>query len=176
MTESTQLTNNWEYWYPRVYGYFYKRVDNKTDVEDLTANTLSTVFTANNILNINAYTWKVAHNYLVRYIDLRTKTPIAVSWDDNLEWIPQNESEDFDQVESQYSQNFTNKLSSLKECINNQLTRPEDKMLIELSIYQERNSTQIAKVLGLKPDTVRQKLSRTLKKLKKHCTSLWQEI
>jgi RNA polymerase sigma factor (sigma-70 family) len=173
MTDQQNLQNNWEYWYPRVYGYFYKRVNNKTDVEDLTANTLSTTFLAKNVLNMQAYTWKVAHNYLVRYIDLKVKTPIPVNWDDNLEWSPAPEYED---VESQYSQNFETKLTSLKECIADQLTSPGDKMLIDLSIYKEHNSTQIGQLLNLKPDTVRQKLSRTLKKLKKHCTSLWQTI
>jgi RNA polymerase sigma factor (sigma-70 family) len=173
MTDQQNLQNNWEYWYPRVYGYFYKRVNNKTDVEDLTANTLSTTFMAKNVLNVQAYTWKVAHNYLVRYIDLKVKNPIPVTWDDNMEWSPDSQSE---YVETQYSKNFETKLTNLKECIANQLTSPEDKMLIELSIYKENNSTEISKLLGLKADTVRQKLSRTLKKLKKHCSSLWQII
>jgi RNA polymerase sigma factor (sigma-70 family) len=170
MTNFSNQQMEWEYWYPRVYGYFYKRVNNKTDVEDLTSNTLSTVFTANNVLNFQAYTWKVAHNYLVRFIDLKTKTPTPIPLDENLNWSP---SQCDLESENAYCENYTAKLSNLRLCIESQLSEESDKQLIDLSIYQEKNSTEIGQIMNLKPDTVRQKLSRTIKKLKKNCSSLW---
>ena len=36
-----KITNLWNELYPRVYGYFYRRIDNQTAVEDLTASVLS---------------------------------------------------------------------------------------------------------------------------------------
>ncbi len=173
MSNDTNIQTQWEYWYPRVYGYFYKRISSKVEVEDLTANTLSTVFLAKNVVNIQGYMWKVAHNYLVRYIDLKTKSPIVVSWDENQNWIP---DQDTLQVENKtVSSVYSTKMANLRLCTENQLASDEDKTLVQLSVFEEKNSTQIGNYLNLKPGTVRQKLARLLLKIKTHCTALWSE-
>jgi RNA polymerase sigma factor (sigma-70 family) len=171
MSDSHNLQEQWDYWYPRVYGYFYKRVNDKTEVEDLTANTLTTVFTAKNVQNLQAYTWKVAHNYLVKFINTKSTTPMMVSFDENIDsWQP-----NYQEVEVEESEclHYDDKLKQLKECVNNRLTDPQDHALVQLSVYQEKNSTQIAEELGIRADAVRQKLSRLLKKLRTHCLELW---
>lgn len=171
MSESDNLEEKWQYWYPRVYGYFFKRVNDKTEVEDLTANTLSTVFLAKNVQNIQAYMWKVAHNYLVKFINTKTTTPMMVALDENIDmWKP---SETDIETEDTISDRYEDKLSQLKTCVHNELTDPTDIRLIELSIYQEKNSTEIGEILQIKADTIRQKLSRLLKKLRTHCLELW---
>ena len=35
---------DWNYWYDCVYAYFYRRVSNRIDVEDLTMETLEASF------------------------------------------------------------------------------------------------------------------------------------
>jgi RNA polymerase sigma factor (sigma-70 family) len=170
MSNTINLQDQWDYWYPRVYGYFYKRITDKTTVDDLTANVLSTVFLAKNIINMNGYVWKVAHNYLVRYIDTKAKSPIMVGWDDNLNWIP--DEQDYD-LENYVSPVYNNKMANMKLCIDNQITSEEDKQLIQLSIYEEKNSSEIEALIGVKSNTVRQKLSRLLRKVKENCRDLW---
>ena len=168
LSESADVETNWNYWYPRVYGYFYKRVDDKIEVEDLTANTMNTVFIAKNIQNIPAYMWRVAHNYLVKYIDTKTTTPTPISFDEN--WAIAEYREN---VEIIVSEKYTTKLTQLMECVKNNINNELDQKLIQLSIIEEQNSTQIAQILDLKPDNVRQKLSRLLKKLRQKCIELW---
>jgi RNA polymerase sigma factor (sigma-70 family) len=171
MTNSVNLQEQWEYWYPRVYGYFYKRVNDKTEVEDLTANTISTVFMAKNVQNTQAYMWKVAHNYLVKFINTKTTSYMIVALDENIDvWQP----DDVDiYTEETVSSHYSQKLAQLKECIANRLSEPSDIKLIELCIYQEKNSTEVGEILHIKADTIRQKLSRLLKKLRTHCVDLW---
>ncbi len=164
----TDVDAAWEYWYPRVYGYFFKRVGLREEVEDLTSNTLTTVFTAPNIQNLQAYMWRVAHNYLVKYINTKNTEPSPISL--NEEWIAGEYKEE---VESTISDNYVNKIQQLVNCVNDHLTKELDKKLVQLSIMEQKNSTEIAAILNLKPDNIRQKLSRTLKKLKQKCIDLW---
>ena len=173
MSNTTNLQIEWEYWYPRVYGYFYKRISDKTTVEDLTANTLTTVILAKDVLNIQGYMWKVAHNYLVRYIDTKSKSPIVVGWDENQNWIPDENS--LLTEDETVSNVYSTKMANLRICTENQLANEEEKSLIQLSVYEEKNSTEIGNYLNLKPGTVRQKLARLLLKIKTHCTALWSE-
>ena len=174
MSNTTNFQVEWEYWYPRVYGYFYKRISSKIEVEDLTANTLTTVFLAKDVINIQGYMWKVAHNYLVRYIDTKSKSPIVVGWDENQSWIPDENS--LQTEDETISSVYSTKMANLRICTENQLANDEEKSLIQLSVYEEKNSTEIGNYLNLKPGTVRQKLARLLLKIKTHCTALWTEI
>ncbi len=174
MSERNNIPEQWEYWYPQIYGYFYKRISSKSEVEDLTANTLNTVLLAKGVINIKGYMWKVAHNYLVRYIDTRTKSPIIVGWDENQTWTPDIKS--YKTEQEVVSSVYTNKMANLQICIDNQIESETDKNLIKFSIYEEKNSTEIGKLLNIKPGTIRQRLARLLLKIKTHCTALWSEI
>lgn len=170
MSNSKELQEQWDYWYPRVYGYFYKRISDKTTVEDLTAGVLSTILMAKDILNMKGYVWKVTHNYLVRYIDTKSKSPVPIAWNDNLNWIPDDRSLETENIVSPL---YTTKMSNMKLCIDNQLESESDKNLIELSIYQEKNSSEIEALTGIKSNTIRKKLSRLLSRIKTECRDLW---
>lgn len=166
MFSDTELKKQWLYWYPRVYGYFYKRIGQKYEIEELTANTLNTVFLAQNIKDFKAYLWKVAHNYLVRYINTKNLEPMTISLDDSMEFVDQR-------LENTTSRRYNGKLEQLKKCIQNQIKDEHERQLLDLCIQQEKNSTEVGKLLNLNPGNVRQKLFRTLKKLRESCRQLW---
>lgn len=168
MSQIEELEEKWNYWYPRVYGYFYKRVDYRAEVEDLTANTMNTAFTAKNVLNFQAYIWRVAHNYLVKYINTKNTAPTPISL--NEDWVSGELHEDSEVI---ISDHYTQKISQLMECVKNNIKDADEQKLIQLSVIEEKNSTQIAQILDLKADNVRQKLSRLLKRLRKKCIELW---
>ena len=175
---SNNVNQEWEYWYPRVYGYFYKRIDNKSAVEDLTSETINTVFLAENIKNFKAYLWKVAHNYLVRYINTKQTDLMLVNWDESLD-LANSVQPNFsieEGVENTRSQNYLRLKEQMLKCFNHHITNQMDKQIVNLSIIQEKNSSQIATELNLKADNIRQKLSRTLKKVKSKCIQIWNEF
>jgi RNA polymerase sigma factor (sigma-70 family) len=173
MTENSNLKDRWLYWYPKVYSYFYKRVGIKFEVEELTANTLYTVFLAKNVLNFQAYTWRVAHNYLVKYINTKSTEVMFVNLDPNIVDSKEiNPAIDL-KIDCIISDKYAEKLKDLKLCIKNHLKKDMDIKLISLCIYEEKTSTEVAKVLNLKAENVRQKLSRTIKKLRLQCRELW---
>jgi RNA polymerase sigma factor (sigma-70 family) len=172
----------WDTWYSSIYGYFLRRVNLKQDAEDLVASTLAALLTnpaiTTNSLKIehtHAYIWKVAHNHLVKYIKTKTTTPTLVSVEDienSVIWQPPtNELEYAITFDSQYQQ----RMKDLLNCTNNYLEDPVDKSLILLSLIEDKNSTEISQITGLKSDTIRQKLRRLVNRIRINCRQLWPE-
>jgi RNA polymerase sigma factor (sigma-70 family) len=175
MFEKNNLQEEWDYWFSRVYAYFYKRVDGKQyEVEELTSLTMNAAFLAENIKNFKGYIWRVAHNQLVQYIKTKKLEPILVPIQEE---IDDNQKASFFidwEAENLVSSVYQDKLESLKSCIKKQIIKPDEKEILEFTIYDNKKSTEIASILGIKSDNVRQKLSRTLKKIKLECLELWQ--
>lgn len=172
------LEEEWKYWYPRVYGYFFKRVNSQFEVEELTANTLNTCFMATNVKQFKGYLWKVAHNYLVNYIRTKSTEPITVGWEEELE--KQNyEYATFDideEVECSRSQNYTRAVNQITDCLDKNITKDVDKTILQKSIGEDLTSNQIGEIVGMQGSTVRKRLQRAINKIKNKCLELWQEL
>jgi len=178
LVEFSNVDEQWNYWYPRVYGYFYKRIEDKQTVEDLTAETITTAFLAKNVKNFKAYLWKVAHNYLVKYIHTKNTNPMMVGWSEAID-LDQYQQPQFsldETIETTRSNNYSRLLKEMTDCFYANLSNEIDKKIIHLSIVQEKNSTQIAQELSLIAGTVRQKLARSLDKLKRKCVHIWYNL
>jgi len=79
-------------------------------------------------------------------------------------------------LETARSQNYRRLLKEMTDCFYANLSNETDKKIIHLSIVQEKNSTQIAQELGLVAGTVRQKLARTIDKLRRKCVHIWYNL
>ena len=166
-----QLQQNWDKWLPKVFGYFYRRVSNPSDIEDLTAETMNSAFLAADVTHFDAYIWKVAHNHLVGYIRNKTKVLPPIPLGDVAAWQP--DATDME-IEDAVSKKFLERKKILQECVDNNLKSEEDRKIVTMSIIEEKTSRQIGESLGIEPNTIRQKLSRTVRKLKKACLELWK--
>jgi len=167
------INQEWEIYYPKVYGYFFRRLSNRLDVEDLTSitlcqflQTLSDDVKAAKILNKNAYLWKIAHNQLATFINTKTKQMTIVGLDDNQDSIDTN-------LENNHSYEYKNRLEKLLECIKNSLTGL-DFNIVNLSLIEDRKSPEIAEMLNLKAQNIRKRLSRSVSKLKETCKAVWK--
>jgi RNA polymerase sigma factor (sigma-70 family) len=170
----TKLFNTWEEYYPKVYGYFLRRVNNQTDVEDLTSVTLTAFLeklrSEMEIKNKNGFLWKIAHNQLCVFIKNKSKNPISVSVDEG------SFAENFDmEVEETKSDYLEKRLEGLHKCIQNVLTGESYQIVFEI-ILKDKKSQEVASLLNLKADTVRQKLKRSLNKIRSKCKAVWQTI
>lgn len=164
----------WLEYHPKVYGYFFRRVNNRLDVEDLTSITLEVFM--DNILNPNkqiqnthGFLWKIAHNQLLVFINTKTKKPIPVSLNEDLENYRPTEIT----IENQSAENLNIRKQKLLECVQNQLSS-EEIDLVEKIIMEDQKAVNLAVELNLKPENIRQKLSRSLKKLREHCRQVWE--
>jgi RNA polymerase sigma factor (sigma-70 family) len=166
-------THAWETYYPSVYGYFFRRVEQRQDVEDLTClvledflQVLSSPEKMQRIQNIHAYLWRIAHNYLADFIDHKTKRQLPISLDENLERIDQ-------MVDEKRSDQYQHRVTHLLECMKKEL-RGEDYTIVQLSVIEDLKSSKIGEQLSLKAENVRKKLSRALQKLRERCRAVWE--
>jgi RNA polymerase sigma factor (sigma-70 family) len=162
----------WEEYYPSVYGYFFRRVNNREDVEDLTSIVMTAFLdnllnTEKSIQNPHGLLWKIAHNQLALFIRNKNKNPMAIGLEDT----------DFEidrEIEDQRSFHYRDRVEILMECANKQL-KDIELFIVEQIIMLDKKATQISDQIQLSSQNTRQKLSRSLKKLRQNCLQIWQE-
>jgi RNA polymerase sigma factor (sigma-70 family) len=162
-TEKTKITlKDWNYWYDLVYAFFYRRLNNQTDVEDLTADVLSTFFLKEERPdNDISYLWGIAKKKFLKFLEQKNKNKL----------LNYEDLEDFE-----YAQNsaYKYKIEALKECLKKQ-TSDLDQKIINACILENFGSQEVSQKLNLSPDNIRQRLSRSLSKLRTKCKELWFE-
>lgn len=160
-----------ELYYPKLYGYFFRRVNNKADVEDLAMVTITNFFEVIQKKDLEFpanYLWKIAHNQLVNFYSFNSKHKMPIGFDD-LETIDKLIDVG---VENNRSPYFTLRVETLLKCMQNHLDKVEYD-LVQASIFAGKNSTELAAETGLKADNIRQKLHRIFKKTKDKCKKIW---
>jgi RNA polymerase sigma factor (sigma-70 family) len=168
-------SQEWKTRYDQVYGYFYRRVNSRSDVEDLTMETLERFYLSEKkIDNLNAFLWGIARNKMLEYIRYKGKNQFQElpDWNDiENNQINTNELQD-NWLENYRSAEYQAKLDRLKECTKNQLS-DLDMEIVELCVAQDFKSAEVATKLNITPDNTRQRLSRALKKLREKCREVW---
>lgn len=162
------IQKQWNDYYPKVYGYFFRRLNNREDVEDLTSVCLSTFFTKfldspDQIKNPTAYLWKIVYNQLNLFLRNKMKNPIPIGIDDDFE-APQSDDE--------FSQSFLEKTKEVWEIAKVNCS-DQELLILEAIFLDNKKSSQVAAEMNLKADTVRQRLKRTLDKLRRYCKPIW---
>jgi len=174
----SSLCDLWADLYPKVYGYFLRRLDNRLDVEDLASITLTSFLqkyrqNPDKITNKHAFLWKIAHNQLCLFIKSKSKTFLSISLEDEIE---DNIDTGIDlAIENERSKELQIRIQKLIKCMENHLKNPE-LIIVKRIIMDDEKSTNLGKELNLTPENIRQKLSRSLKKLKIKCKSVWLDI
>jgi RNA polymerase sigma factor (sigma-70 family) len=150
----------WDLWYAKVYGYFYRRINDKYAVEELTLLTLEDFFlTENEIKSEHGYMWRIAKCKFLNYINHKKSENLPL--------------QEYDQEgEDNYDSHYQEKLEQLMRCVKEQL-KEQDREIIELSVMADFSSKRVSEELGMSSDNVRQRLSRSLKKLREKCKSVW---
>lgn len=171
LDSDSRFNQLFEKFYPKIYGYFFRRVSNRSDVEDLSLVTLTNFFEVlgrKELEQPENYLWKIAHNQLVNFYSFSSKHKIAVGFDD----IESIEKFIDHSVEEKRSPYFKMRVESLLECLEKNLDITDYK-LVQASIFDGKNSVELSVEFGLKPDNIRQKLSRIFKKAKEKCKKVW---
>lgn len=174
MINEDNARQTWDYWYPLVYGYFFKRVNNRADVEEMTSTTITSLLLKKDVQSPNAFIWQTAKNQLLLYITKKTKQPniVQINEQTQVAYLPQEASPESEEL---ISPRYQHVVTKLMECVEKNLTEEEVK-ITKMSIIEEQNSTQISESLSLKANTIRQKLKRAIYKLKQKCVDIWHEF
>ena len=158
--------DEWDTWYDKIYGYFFRRVNNQFDVEELTAVTLNNFCLTEKVLeNESAYIFGIAKYKLLDYIRQKYKKPAMHS------------IEDVDSIEDMvddYNPSYSDRLEKLKQCMQETL-KGDDMQIVELCVMYDFSGPKVAEKMNLSAVNVRAKLSRSIKKLKLNCRQVWEE-
>lgn len=161
------LQETWKIYFPRVYGYFFRRVTNREDVDDLTSVVMTSFVQARlekNIEKIESYLWAIARTQLYMFIRNKSKLAITIEMTEEVD-----QSDDFEN--RQVAKTLEFRLSNLYTLTRNYLTK-EEQEIFSLTYRDGYNSTEIGQQLNIKPNTVRQKLSRIISKIKPHLSKI----
>jgi RNA polymerase sigma-70 factor, ECF subfamily len=163
MLNQPQIESLWNEYYPKVFGYFFKRIENYEDCQDLASKTMTVFLDKIDANQLSpdvyyGYLWKVARTNLINHINAR-KTRNQVFSVENEEFFEQIEDEKVK------SQQYENLVLSVFDQARNILTSDE-LFLLNLSYQQGKNSQQIALELESSSSAIRKRLSRTIQKLK----------
>jgi RNA polymerase sigma factor (sigma-70 family) len=169
---SQEITALWEEYYPKVYGYFYRRIETKEDVEDLTSITMTAFINvitdaqkSSRLVSKHGYLWKIANNQLCNFIRDKVKKPLTVGLNDNLSSI----EDSFEQI---VSDRYRSKMEDLHKCFQEKLKGDDYRLVCEL-IIEDKKSDQVAQMFNLTSSNVRQRCSRALKKLRESCQKIY---
>jgi RNA polymerase sigma factor (sigma-70 family) len=163
-----ELEHIWDKYFPRVYGYFYKRITNRSDVEDLSSITMTALFiklSKSDIENIEGYLWQIARTQLCLFIRKKKSIPIMT------EIIAELFIDDQSFLDIQHQLTKKQLLVKINKLAEQHL-KTDEQQLLNLAYKQNLNSTQIAKITDIKPATIRKKLTRAIAKLKLHIPNL----
>jgi RNA polymerase sigma factor (sigma-70 family) len=168
------LYPEWDEYYPKVYGYFFRRLSQREDVEDLTSMVMTQFMRvlmnpekAVKLQNPLNYLWKIAHNHLADFIETRNKRPVLVGLDDDISGMNQS-------LEKLHHAHVQERQRALKLCVENHLSST-DLEIVELSILEDKQSAEVGKVVKLTAGNVRIRLYRALGKLREKCREIWEK-
>jgi RNA polymerase sigma-70 factor (ECF subfamily) len=168
--DSKKITDLWHDYYPKVFGYFFRRVERREDAEDLTLVVLKKFFDAidkkgDSIENLNAYLWQIAKNQLYYFFKTRSRQPFSTDQEQNLESAAMS-------LDAYRSKKYQERVEALLSCLKRFL-KPVDYTIVYESLVQERKSYEVADIVELTADNVRKRLSRSLKKVRDKCRDSW---
>ena len=155
------FANEFEEYYPKLYGYFFRRVNSREDVEDLTSIVLTKLFKAmenKQIKSPKTYLWMIAHNQLVDFYRSSKTQDIRIGVEEGWEVDAS--------IDNSRSNNYQRFCEEVVENVKKHSTE-EDYKLVQMYYLEGMSSEDVAAELGMSPANVRKKASRIITKLKK---------
>ena len=164
-----EFIEQYDKFYDKIFNFILRSVLSREKAEDLTANTflkaLRYIKTKNKeIKKFSAWMYRIATNMLIDSHKQYKKNK-KVSIDD--------ENNKLNNLSKSYNGNSIEKYADF--CLVRDALKelnPEERMIIELLYYENKNYSEISKILKIKETTLRSKIHRTLKKLKPHLTDI----
>jgi DNA-directed RNA polymerase specialized sigma24 family protein len=138
--------------FPKLYGYFFRRVQTKSDIDDLVMHCVSQIYekhTSGSIEIYHAYLWQTAKHCLYGY--WRQRGHILTR--ENIE------GDDMSSIE------HTIWVRQLIEQIKQKVSRQEYELLYEY-VIENRSAAELSHARGITPAALRKRVSRLMQHLR----------
>ena len=148
-------------YYPKIFSFFYRELSHRENSEDLTAATFTKALQSlqkggKEILNFNAWIYRIATNELLTHLNTRRRRQsheIGVSATDIPDFLP----------DGKYDPESYSDFIDLKDTIAT--LKAQERILIQMRYFDKMEYSEMSEILGMKEVTIRSKLHRTLKKM-----------
>ena len=166
-TNDVAFEELYERYFPKIFGYIFKRVGDKQNTEDIVSTTFMKAFSAlpryeNKEVPFGAWLFTIATNNLTDFYRTQArKKEVAIDY-------VQDKADEQINIEQSIDNSFDNKkLRSIIEC----LPSPYQEV-INLRFFAELSNIEISRVLNLSPAHVGVLIYRALKK----CNKLYENV
>jgi RNA polymerase sigma factor (sigma-70 family) len=168
-----QNQDQWSKYWDKAYGYFWRRLSNKSQIEDLVTESLHAFFlTEQKIDNEEAFFWAIVRNKFLAHLKAKTSKTRQITTLDEDKIFPNSTNSLIDLLD-EYDPFYQEKVAKLLKCVQNQLTE-QDASIVEMSVMCDFTSARVASELNLSAGNVRVRLSRALNKLREKCRQIWE--
>jgi hypothetical protein len=161
---SGEFNKVWNFWYALIYGYFYRRLENKEIIRMLTKKTLKSLFNKTDELEPIEFIWQQSKQNLCSYIKEYAENLNITSLDLSSTNFKDFEHYHFDSFVKEYSNNYKQAIAEVKLSI--QANLDEESILLAKQILIEGKSLEEVSE-NLKIDKVEQKIQQIVKSLLK---------
>jgi hypothetical protein len=159
---SQEFNKVWNFWYTLIYGYFYRRLENKEIIRMLTKKTLKSLFNKTDELEPIEFIWQQSKQNLCSYIKEYAENLNITSLDLSSTNFKDFEHYHFDSFVKEYSNNYKQAIAEVKLSI--QANLDEESILLAKQILIDGKSLEEVSE-NLKIDKVEQKIQTIVKSL-----------
>lgn len=145
----------------KLYSFALKKTVNLQDAEDLTQEIAMKLYKAllvKDIVNVNAYVWRVAQNTLVNYYRGKSRSIIGICIDEFAEALPGSEDIADRYEKSEIIRRLQSEIAFLSKT---------QRKIVILYYFENKKLTEIAKLLDIPVGTVKWHLFEAKKEIKK---------
>ncbi|MFN8529719.1 MAG: sigma-70 family RNA polymerase sigma factor [Anaerolineae bacterium] len=147
----------YEHFYPRIYAYILRRVENTETAEDLSSQVFTLAMTGRHTYRggiVAAWLYRIARNVVVSHYRRARQPQLSL-----------NDEQVADDVQDLAEQHLHTERQRFIIEMMKSLT-PEQRALIDMLYFQEMDSEQVAVLLNRSPITVRTRLHRLMKDIR----------
>ena len=153
-------------YYKKIYNYIFRSILHKETAEDLTSNTffkaLDYIKKKNpKIKNFSAWIYKIATNELLMHLRYK-RTKNIISLDDEAQLQNILKDDRINPIDKHID------FLTVKKAMEN--LKPLEMIMIDMHFFENKNYSEMSKVLKIKENTLRSKMHRILQKMNKLLT------
>ena len=160
----SEFNKVWNFWYPIVYGYFYRRLENRDIIRLLTKKSLKALFNKNDELEPVDFVWQNTKQNLCDYIKEYAENLNITSLDLSSSNTKEYEHYHFETFIKEFSNNYKQAIAEVKLSIQANLDE-ESVILAKQILIDGYNLEELAGTMGITKEKLDQRIVQIVKVL-----------
>lgn len=163
VTDDDAFSELYDYFFPRIYQYLLSKTKDTHLADEVVSDTFIRMYQHLDDYDpargaFSTWLWRIAQNALYKCYG-RKSASMNVAWEENFDPVaPETETPERQMLSKEENEKIRRAMMQLTE---------RQQKIVEMTYWLDMKSPEIAKILGIEPDTVRATLRQARAKLKK---------